>query len=216
MRHNRLLPGFALLLGLLISDARAMADTEPVGKLVVFGTSLTARGGWRAPLATRLSSCLKRDVSVSMVARSGATSLWGLEHVNEVVQLRPDVVVIEFYANDAALNRMVTLGRSRETIDGILTELRQRLPRARLIVQVMNPFSGIRGMIRPFVDNYIDAHLAQAKHHGAEIVDHRPVWLAMPASELANAIPDGAHPLPDAAAKVIVPSLARQIGGTDC
>ncbi len=196
--------------------AAMAADSKPQHTIVTFGTSLTARGGWQAPLKDKLSACLHGPVSVRTVAQSGATSDWGSNHVAEVVRLQPDIVVIEFYANDASLHRFISVRHSRETIAAILTRLRAELPQARLIVQVMNPFSGMRGMIRPFLESYIHAHLEEAEAHGAEIADHRPAWAALPAAVLASSIPDGAHPLLKAASGVIVPTLARLIGGPGC
>lgn len=209
-----------IFLTCLPSLSAAQTETRAVGSaamtVVTFGTSLTARGGWQAPLAQKLSSCLAKPVSVEIVAQSGATSDWGLAHINGVVNLRPDIVVIEFYANDAKLFSGVSVSRSRQNIGEILTRLKEELPHARLIVQIMNPISGIRGMLRPFMESYVQAHLRQAEALGAEIVDHRSTWLKMSKAELAEAIPDGAHPALAPAATVIVPALARQIGGALC
>ena len=191
-------------------------DIDYPRTIVSFGTSLTARGGWQASLAKQLSSCLGRPVSVETVAQSGATSAWGLDHIDAVMRFRPDVVVIEFYANDAAIHRFTSVRQSRETIAKILVRLKAELPQARLILQVMNPFWGTRRMIRPFLDSYIDEHLREAAVQNVEIVDHRPVWSALGSEMLATSIPDGAHPLSNAASTVIVPTLARQIGGSGC
>jgi acyl-CoA thioesterase I len=187
-----------------------------VTRIVTFGTSLTARGKWQSLLSSKLSHCLAKPVPVEIVAQSGATSDWGVEHIEDVVKLRPDIVIIEFYGNDAALFRLISVAHSRENITRILKAFREELPGVRLIIQIMNPFSGMRGMARPFIDSYIEAHKQEAAAIGAEIVDHRPRWLTMSASQLAEAIPDGAHPTAAAAAAVIVPALARQIGGPSC
>lgn len=198
------------------AKAQPTISDRPPGVVVTFGTSLTARGGWQVPLAERLSACLDRGVAVRTVARSGAPSAWGLAHVDDVVGLKPDVVIIEFYANDAALNRFTSLRSSRETIAQILLQLHDALPRARLIMQVMNPFSGLRGAIRPFLDAYINAHIEEAARHHTEIVDHRPAWAAMPDADRAYAIPDGSHPRPEAAIAIVVPALAATIAGPRC
>jgi acyl-CoA thioesterase I len=187
-----------------------------VTRIVTFGTSLTARGEWQSLLSSKLSHCLAKPVPVEIAAQSGATSDWGVEHIEDVVKLRPDIVIIEFYGNDAALFRLISVAHSRENITRILKAFREELPGVRLIIQIMNPFSGMRGMARPFIDSYIEAHKQEAAAIGAEIVDHRPRWLTMSASQLAEAIPDGAHPTAAAAAAVIVPALARQIGGPSC
>ncbi|EJT04685.1 G-D-S-L family lipolytic protein [Rhizobium sp. CCGE 510] len=177
---------------------------------------MTARGGWQRSLETGLAACLQRPVKVATVAKSGETSLWALTQIDRVIAEQPDIVLIEVYANDAALQRFVSLAQSRKDIGDILDRLRQRLPQARIIVMAMNPFSGLRSLIRPFVGSYISAHEAEAQKRGLEFVDHRPNWQRLTSGDLAAAIPDGAHPLPDIASKIIVPELVKHISAGNC
>ena len=193
----------------------APAEARPL-KIVAFGTSLTARGGWTTPLQTALSRCLKRPVEVAAIAMSGATSDWGVKTASRVISAAPDIVLIEFYANDAALHRFVSLGRSRQNLQRIIDELRARLPEARILTMAMNPITGMRGLIRPLLDCYIEAHREVARDKGIDFVDLRPAWRQLSAAELAAAIPDGAHPLPEAAAAVIVPALMMRIAPGSC
>lgn len=112
------------------------ADGAQPLKIVAFGTSLTARGGWQPALETRLAACLQRPVKVEIVAKSGETSLWALTQVDRVVAAQPDIILIELYANDATLHRFVSLAQSRKNIGDILDQLQQRLPQARIIVML--------------------------------------------------------------------------------
>ncbi|PDS29370.1 SGNH/GDSL hydrolase family protein [Rhizobium phaseoli] len=194
----------------------AYAEILPPLKIVAFGTSLTAHGGWQAGLEAKLAACLQRPVRVDSVAKSGETSAWALTQLDRVVAEEPDIILIELYANDATVHRFVSLAQSRRNIGEILDQLHRRLPRARIILMAMNPFSGLRGLIRPFVGSYISAHQAEAQKRGLEFVDHRPGWERLNPDELAAAIPDGAHPRPDVAARIIVPELAGHIAGRDC
>ncbi len=185
-------------------------------KVVTFGTSLTARGGWQQPLENALRACMKQSVSVESVARSGATSDWALTNVQEVVARRPDIVVIEFYANDAALNRFISVAHSRRNMAEVLGQLRRQLPNTRIIVMAMNPFIGLRGFLRPFIDHYIDAHHKLAEDYGVEFHDHRPAWARLSSGELSAAIPDGSHPKPQMASAIIVPGLVERITAGHC
>lgn len=205
-------------LAMLATPVSAQSENgrQNIETIVTFGTSLTARGGWQKPLADRLSSCLGHAVSVEVIAQSGAPSSWGLAHVGDVVGLKPDVVLIEFYANDAALNRLTTIQSSADTMGATLAQLRNGLPDARIIMQIMNPISGVGGLIRPFLTSYIDAHIQQASLYGAEIIDYTSRWASLSPGELASAIPDGLHPTAEAATRMIVPPLAEKIGGTRC
>jgi len=180
-------------------------------KIVTFGTSLTARGGWQAPLRDALSECLSRPVDIVVVAKSGATSQWAIGTVDEVAREAPDIVLVEFYANDAALNRFMTVATSRSNIAAVLDDLRRQLPKARILVMAMNPFTGLRGWLRPFVDSYVEAHTQEAQTRGIEFVDHRPAWHRLYGDDLSAAIPDGVHPLPEKAAAAMVPTLAVRL-----
>ncbi|MBX4888201.1 SGNH/GDSL hydrolase family protein [Rhizobium bangladeshense] len=217
--ERRLAWGLVLYLASLImvsTTGKSDAENLPPVKIVAFGTSLTARGGWQPSLQTRLAACLQRPVSVESVARSGETSTWALTQLDRVVAEQPDIILIELYANDATLHRFVSLAQSRKNIGEILDRLHQRLPRARIILMAMNPFSGLRGLIRPFVDSYILVHQAEAQKRGLEFVDHRHGWERLTPDELAAAIPDGAHPRPEVASKIIVPELVGHIAGPGC
>jgi hypothetical protein len=201
---------------MLSSTGKGDAENLPPVKIVAFGTSLTARGGWQGGLEAKLAACLQRPVRVDSVAKSGETSAWALTQLDRVVAEEPDIILIELYANDATVHRFVSLAQSRQNIGEILDQLHRRLPRARIILMSMNPFSGLRGLIRPFVGSYISAHQAEARKRGVEFVDHRPGWERLSPDELAAAIPDGAHPQPEVAARIIVPELVEHIAGRDC
>lgn len=202
---------FGCAFALCIAAQSAGADAETPLRMVTFGTSLTARGGWQEPLREQLEKCLARPVQISVIAQSGSTTEWALTEVDDVVTAAPDIVLIEFYANDAALNRFMTVGRSRANMETILDRLRKGLPNARIVMMIMSPISGVRGMIRPFLASYIEAHREAAEQRGIEVVDHTSGWSKLSPSELDAAIPDGSHPLPDVAAKIIVPTLVREI-----
>jgi lysophospholipase L1-like esterase len=180
-------------------------------RIVSFGTSWTERGGWQAPLADALQKCLARPVDISVIAKSGSTTQWALTQVDQVASAKPDIVLIEFYANDGALNRLMTVAQSRRNIETILDRIQTRSPDTRVIMMVMGPVWGLRGMIRPFFDRYIAAHRQAAEQRGIEIIDHGGAWAKLSQTEIEAAIPDGTHPTPEKAAEIMVPTLARAI-----
>lgn len=197
------------------SVPKACAEPAPL-KIVAFGTSLTARGGWPDALEAPLESCLGRPVAVEKLARSGSTSDWGVSQIDRVVSLAPDILLIEFYANDAALHRLVTPRRSRENLAKMLDAILQHVPNVRIFVMAMNPVSGIRSVIRPFLNSYIEGHRDVAREKGVNFIDHRPAWQQLSKHALAAAIPDGLHPQPETAAKIIVPLLVSRIAQDKC
>lgn len=186
--------------------------------LVAAGTSLTARGIWPERLQEALSTCMSAPVNVVKIAKSGETTFWTLTQLDRIAAYKPSVVLIENYANDAAFNRFITLGRSRDNFGLILDGLRDRLPDVRVVVMGMNPFHGPRWLLRPFVDNYLEAHRREAEKRGFVFLDFRPEWGRFDDETLKSLIPDGGHPLPEAAAKVMIPGLLRLLSenGNKC
>ncbi len=197
--------------GFMIAQQQlAQTDASPV-RVVALGTSHTARGGWQRPLADALARCLARPVDVVNRGKSGAGSQWGRTQVAAIAATGPDIVLIEFAANDAALHAGVSLTRSRQNIAEIVNGLRARLPAVRIILMAMNPVSGLRGALRPSLDAYEDAYRDLAAELNIAFVDHRPAWRARSAGDLRRAIPDGVHADPMVATGVIVPALAATI-----
>lgn len=185
-------------------------------KIVTFGTSLTSRGGWQPEFQKQLSACLARPVEIKLVALAGSTSEWALSQVNRVESEVPDIILIEFYANDAALNRFTSLSTSRANIGSILDQLHAHLPQARIVVMAMNPVNGLRGWIRPFIDSYIEAHFEEAQRRGLETIDFRNEWERLTQKERDQAIPDGLHPRPEEAGKVMVSPLTNLVAKMEC
>lgn len=194
----------------------AMAQSRDALKIVTLGTSLSARGGWQEPLRRSLSACLGRSVAVVNVARSGMSSDWGVTQIDRVLAERPDVVLVEFAVNDAALDRFLSVSRSGANMSEIISRLQGGATRPSVHVMAMNPVSGLRGMIRPFLGQYEEKHAAVARELGAGFIDHRPAWAELSDEELDEAIPDGTHPDAGTASRVMVPGLVRALAGSDC
>nr|WP_237351648.1 SGNH/GDSL hydrolase family protein [Rhizobium sp. ACO-34A] len=185
-------------------------------KIVALGTSLTSRGGWPEMLEKGLSACLQEPVAVRTVAQAGSTTDWALGQIDRVTGEKPDIVLVEFYANDAAVNRWMSVSASRSNIAAILDGLHAGTPQARIVVMAMNPISGLRGWIRPFLSSYIDAHREEAENRGMGFVDFGPAWNALSDTDRDKAIPDGLHPRPEKAGEIMTPILVRYLAGSDC
>ena len=205
----------ALVLHLTAPVPAATHSAGPI-KIVTLGTSLSARGGWQEPLRRSLSTCLSTDVSVVNMAKSGMTSEWGLTQVDRVVAERPDIVLVEFAVNDADATEFISLRRSTANMSEIISRLRDSQTRPAIYVMAMNPVSGLRGMIRPFLARYEEMHAAVAKKLGAGFIDHRPAWARLSTEQLAEAITDGTHPDPAVAGRVMVPVLVDALAASGC
>lgn len=180
--------------------------------VATLGTSLTRRGGWQEPLEIALTRCLGRPVSVQNFGGSGMSSRWGLTQIGTVLEAKPDVVTVEFSANDASVLTGFSLAESQRNAKEILRRLREGAPEAKLLLMAMNPIHGKRRWIRPWLDLYYDSYALVGAETGTPFVDFRPVWRTLgDGGRLKLWIPDGAHPKPEAAAPVIVPTLSDAI-----
>ncbi|MGE0005865.1 MAG: SGNH/GDSL hydrolase family protein [Parvibaculaceae bacterium] len=202
-------------LQIMVAVPAAAQDAETL-KIVTLGTSLTAKGGWQGALRRSLGACRNKTVSVVNLARSGMTSEWGVTQVEKVLAERPDIVLVEFAVNDAALTRFVSFRRSSANMVEIISGLLAGKTSPAVYVMAMNPVSGLRGMIRPWLDDYVALHAAIARKLGAGFIDHRPAWARLSPEEIDRAIPDGTHPDPEVASRVMVPVLVHALAGGNC
>ena len=128
---------------------RPLPPGPPPERVVVLGTSLSARNDWPAALEVALAGCLGRPVAVEVIARPGATSAWGLGQVGRVAAADPDLVIVEFAVNDADILDGLWLDRSRAAHDTLVSELRALAPEARVLLMTTNHARGPRGWARP-------------------------------------------------------------------
>ena len=175
-----------------------------------FGTSLTAGGGWQAPLAQKIET---KGVETTILNRgkSGASSAWGITRAAAIAAETPDIVLVEFAVNDAAFKRGLPLAPSLDNMARIFGELRVGAPNRLIILQRMNPVRGYRRWLRPFLDHYTRAHIALAGSLGLPVIDHTPLWSQFDSQGLRRAIPDGLHPDANLTAEVIATSIYGQL-----
>lgn len=178
-------------------------------KVVVLGTSLSARNPWPQILLRQLETELTSPVTLEVIAQPGAGSRWGLAQVGRVAAARPDLVLIEFAINDADLRRGQSLAEAKATHDALLQSLRAELPDAALVLMSMSPASGLRGALRPRLAAYYGQYAELAEAHSAGLIDLYARWLSEPRT--ARGLEDGLHPTAEATARVVVPAVARYI-----
>jgi lysophospholipase L1-like esterase len=185
-------------------------------RIVALGTSLTARGGWSEPLAAALSRCESKPVSVTPIALPGATSSWGRRQIERVLAADPDLVLIEFAVNDAAIHNFVSLAQSRENIRRIIAALGSRTRPPKVYLMTMNPVHGSKAWLRRSLASYEAAYRDIAREQGAGFIDHRAAWLRVSEADRERLIPDGLHPDPGQSAEIIVATLIRSLAGVEC
>ena len=148
-----LLAAAVLATGLLLratGDAGPPADVplpavprvdRPI-RLAVMGTSLSARYAWPRALASRLSACLPRPVELRVFAEPGQGSAWGATQLDAVTRFAPDIVLIEFLANDSELRQLRSVGGSRDTHLSLIAALREGGLRPSIALMTMAASAG--------------------------------------------------------------------------
>lgn len=199
-----------------LPESRALHPLPASGpvRIVVMGTSLSARTPWPQELAQRLSACAGREVTVVPVAQGGKGSNWGRDQVDRVVDLAPDLVLIEFSINDSDLRHGVSLAAAHANHEAILDRLALARPGGQVALVIMSPAFGPRGWMRFWRSN----HEAQYRHMAAErdlgLIDLAPLWqaaLSTAPTGRRSLMPDGLHPTAKAVSDVALPELLRQI-----
>jgi hypothetical protein len=183
----------------------------PPFTIAALGTSLTARGGWLEALPGGLAPRLLRPVVTHNFGRVGANSRQGLALLDAVVGALPEVVLLEFAINDAAVHRGVSLAESVTNLTRMVRELRRALPDLRLYLMTMSPVRGWYRLLRPRLNVYYDEYAAIAAREQAGLIDHRRAWAALSPAELAEALPDGRHPIARVARAIVAAHVLAAI-----
>lgn len=183
--------------------------------VLILGTSLTSRGEWPAHLETRLRSCAP-DVRVERVARPGASSRWGLEALRRHLAEHeaPDVLVVEFSGNDAALARGFPLFVSRRLHRQIVAEAREA--GATVILATMSPGWGREAWERPGQDRYHALYRDLAREEGTGLVDTIADWRALSPERRAQWVPDDLHPTDEAMRAIAAAALEEVLRPLVC
>ena len=175
--------------------------------VIALGTSLMATPLWTGELRAQIERCTQRQVQLEVVAKSGMTSRWGLEQTSSLIEARPDILLIEFAANDANLRRFITRSESRRNHETIIRAVRQAQPKIKIFLIAINPTWGLRGFwIRPWLDRYYDLYVSLAEIEHVEFIDIRPRWGL---GTIHETIPDGLHPTPQAMERIAAPYIAE-------
>ncbi|MCW1924977.1 GDSL-type esterase/lipase family protein [Luteolibacter arcticus] len=206
------------LLPLLLSAAVPIAAEEPLpvtvfkklheGKkqtVVVYGTSLTINGAWAKALGDYFAKEFPGQVTYLNRAQAGMHSKWGVANLKQRVQdHRPDLVFIEFSANDAATKHGISREQSEANLDQMVKALRQQNPQVDIVLQTMNPAwdspsnpAKKYATDRPELESYYDVYRSYARANQLPLVDHYPAWRKLQQDspeEFQKAVSDGIHP----------------------
>ncbi|MBF9032116.1 hypothetical protein HKCCE3408_17085 [Rhodobacterales bacterium HKCCE3408] len=181
-------------------------------RIAVLGTSLSHNEVWTIRLGEALSPCLGSDPEIHVAAFPGAdiASIRDTGLIGPMVATDPDIVLIEFAVNDADLRDGPGRAEADRLTRALLAELGGALPGALRVEMTMSPATGLRGLLRPWLEGHYADAVARAGAGASDgAVDLYRRWLALPRG--SRGLGDGLHPDPEVTAAVIVSPLAGYI-----
>ena len=190
--------------------ALPIVQARPV-RILLLGTSLSARGSWSATLEARLAACRSGAVAVEVLARPGHSIRWGRPALQRRLAQgpRPDLIIAEFSINDATLLRGLSLARARAETQGLIADVGEAgIP---LYLATMSPAFGWNWFERPGHRRYTALYRELAADHGTGLIDTEARWHALDSSARARALPDGLHPTDAAMQAITVPAFAAAL-----
>lgn len=214
----------------LVANPSLMAGALDAGatrRIVVYGTSLTAGGGWVGQLGSWLSASYPGRVTLINSGLSGKNSAEGLAQLQtKVLNQAPDTVFIEFAVNDAFLysdgTPSLSVEQARANLNAMIDAILADNPACEVILQTMNAVwnspqgSNQSATLRPQLADYYQMYREVAAARGLMLVDHHRNWLSLQQADPATyqtLVPDGVHPTADAYAKIMFPLLKWKLTG---
>jgi lysophospholipase L1-like esterase len=195
--------------------------------LVVYGTSLSAEkaffwrctgGDWVRLLRDALNSKRHQNILLTNASRWGATSDWGRRYLKKrVLKYDPHSVILEFAINDADINREISLHQAGENLNEMIRQIRRYHPSCIIFVMTMNPCTGRYADLRPDLTDYYEMYRYYADAHNLPLIDLEPVWkrwMSENSGRIAEFLPDGIHPSPQASAELIFPAVKKHVEAT--
>jgi acyl-CoA thioesterase-1 len=186
--------------------------------LVIYGTSLTAGAGghaWVDAVAADLNGKYHNNLTVYNAAKSAMWSTWGVQHLEDsVISKKPDAVLIEFSMNDAFLRYNTNRALAELNLNYMIDRIKLFNPDCEIILQTMDIALDKHAAERPELNSYYDLYRQIAKKRKLLLIDHYPHWKAIldkGKEEYLKYVPDGLHPDPDGARKIIAPYVVEKL-----
>ena len=188
-------------------------------RVVLYGTSLTAKGAWVGQLQQAVEAAYPKMVTWINSGGSGKASDWGVANLqNKVINQDPDTVLIEFSMNDAAMTLNITRAQALDNLTMMVKRIKSAHPACEIILQIMNPVDRRERdpySPRPGLALYQQDCRDFASSNGLPCIDHMPAFVAL-LDEGSDAyrqfVPDGVHPSAEGFARYLTPTLVHALG----
>lgn len=175
--------------------------------LTLFGASNFSGGALRDGLAEALAGC---GVQVRVVARGGASSDWGIAHLEEALQAG-GVVIMDFVGNDSSMVHGMPLRRSLENHRLIFERARRAGVVMLLPTGRENRLRGLPRAARPGFMAYREKVGTLGLAMGAGLFDAGRRWQEIDATLRDRLMPDGLHATPEATRAISLPAYEAAV-----
>jgi lysophospholipase L1-like esterase len=188
--------------------------------VIVYGTSLTAGGAWTGSLKNWFEQQFPGQVNFINSGLSGKTSQEGVDQLQaKVLDLKPDLVFIEFSINDAHVRFNMPVEQSKANLDKIVSGIQAQNPKAAIVLQIMNqPWDAPNGnrsySDRPQLAAFTENYRTYAREHNLLLIDHAPAWQKLQDTrpELYRTyLPDGLHPNGEGSNAITWPAIRQML-----
>ena len=189
--------------------------------VVTYGTSVTEYGAWVGMVQKWFDEKFPGQVTIVNSGGHGQNSTWGAAQIQaKVLDHKPDLVFIEFAANDAHTRFNLPVETARNNLDAMVAAIQGQNPNAAIILQTMNAFwdcTNTGGFAsadssRPKLEEYYGNYRACAKERGLALIDNYPDWAKFKKEhydQFKSFLPDGTHPNKDGVRTVMWPNVER-------
>lgn len=177
-------------------------------KLIIsIGTSLSHSGGWVAEIPRYLTVGKSDQIVAACLDQNGTASPWGLDNVHRLVDLRPDIALIEFATNDAGTSNGISVSESKANATTIVNAIRGGSPHTEIFLMTMNPMIGHGADARPNLADYYNGYIELAPQIGVGLIDAFTGW----GTPTSDQMPDNIHPTLDAWKEKLLPLVAAAL-----
>ncbi|WP_422446284.1 MULTISPECIES: SGNH/GDSL hydrolase family protein [unclassified Endozoicomonas] len=202
---------------LLFSGTSAIANQQSQYiRIAAIGTSLTRYGEWLPTLSEQMYKSYGISISYQNYGFPGKNIKYGLSKLDNILDSKADIYLIEFSVNDADLLKGVTLSESRELTSTFVQNIKIEYPNAKIILMKMNPVFGLRKWMRPRLESFYDLYDDLADDGNVDILDFYSVWQQKSYKKLNLNIPDGVHPTQESTIEVMIPVLLSYLSEEFC
>jgi lysophospholipase L1-like esterase len=203
----------ALLLWSVVANLWAGGGESGRYNMLALGTSLTTRYSWPQLLAEQLGRCLGTTIQMEVLARAGENSSRAIAQFEIRKHRRPDIVLVEYATNDADLLDGISLVDSRINHARLLMRIHDESPKSIIVLMMMSPAFGVRGWLRPQLNEYYEMYRGFDDTKQTISVDIRIAWQSFLRGPSAQgSFPDGLHPTEVATNRVLIPVLLPLLG----